>query len=94
MPTSVIVSLGKRYQGPSCRCCLTRWRPLVTADDRHEQHADSTRPRFGNVLICLICGRRLATHGGSCGVQSYALEALDGDGLGDDLDHDSLNRTT
>ena len=25
--------------------------PLVTADDRDEQHADSTRPRPGNVLI-------------------------------------------
>jgi len=26
--------------------------PLVTADDRDEQRADSTRPRPGNVLIC------------------------------------------
>jgi len=26
--------------------------PLVTADDRDEQHADSTRRRPGNVLIC------------------------------------------
>jgi len=26
--------------------------PLVTADTRDEQRADSTRPRPGNVLIC------------------------------------------
>ena len=37
-------------------------------------------------------GRRLATQGGSCGVQSCAVEALDRDGLGDDLDHAFLEQ--
>ena len=39
-----------------------------------------------------MCGRRLATHGGSCGVQCCALEALDRDGLGGDLDHAFLEQ--
>jgi hypothetical protein len=39
-----------------------------------------------------MCGRRLATHGGSSGVESCALEALDRDGVGDDLDHAFLDQ--
>lgn len=38
-----IVSLGERHECRRSRRFLARWCPVLTVDDRHEQHADSTR---------------------------------------------------
>jgi len=53
--TGIEQALSAWESDTNAQCADVSWparAALVTADDRDEQRADSTRPRPGNVLIC------------------------------------------